>query len=65
MKWELSSDLGGKKVRNAEALGELLKSVNVGRRKKGGDDCKEIERSIETIWWEHFGWANFHNPLGC
>lgn len=54
----MNSILGGKRVRNAEALGELQKSVSVARRKEGKegkeggrDNCKELERSIETTCW--------------
>lgn len=41
-------DLGGKTVRNAEALGELKKSVSVGIRKVGRDCWREQEGSGKT-----------------
>lgn len=55
------SDLGGKKVRNAEALGELQKSVSVGGRKEGRESCKELEGSVETTLWEQAGSSQEHS----
>lgn len=57
MLWKVGtvSDLGGKMVRNAEALWKLQKLVSVGISKVGGDCWREQDRFGKITCWEQAG----------